>query len=298
MRLRPTAFACLVVPLLAARATAQIHASEHGTVSQRVSATTITIEYDRPTARGRALFGEGRVVRWGETWTPGANWATTFEVDKDVRIDSHPLPKGKYSVWLIPQSAPTPWSLIFAKSAKRFHTRPPSLDDEQLRVPVQPEQSMHMETLAWYFPIVTPDGATLRMHWGTTFVPVQIGVDMPPVVSLPDDQRPLYVGTYRLHVTPSTGRPPYDVDIVVADVDGSMKLHTVPRDAFGSSEMELIPVGDGRFHTAYSSVGKFKGQFYAEPGMIFNFQIAGGHARSVEMLGYDNTVVGRGQLTK
>jgi hypothetical protein len=297
MRLRPDPYIGLAL-LLPSLAGAQIRASEHGTVSQRVSATTITIEYDRPTARGRTLFGEGKVVRWGETWTPGANWATTIEVDRDVRIDAHPLPKGKYSVWLIPQAAPQPWTLIFARTAKRFHTTPPRADDEQLRVQVQPEQSAHMETLAWYFPIVTPDGAILRMHWGSTVVPIQIGVEMPQLVSLPEDQRALYVGTYHMRVTPSMGRPPYDVDIVIADVNGSMKLRTQPRDAFGGGELDLVPVGDRRFHVAYPNSGKFKGQFYTEPGMIFNFQLADGHARSVEMLGYDNTVAGRGQLAK
>lgn len=277
---------------------AQIRASEHGTVSQQVSSTTITLEYDRPGARGRALFGEGRVVRWGETWTPGANWATTIEVDRDVRIDGHPLPKGKYSLWLVPKVAPTPWTMIFARTAKRFHTRPPAADDEQLRVSVQPEQSVHMETLAWYFPIVTPDGATLRMHWGTTVVPIQIGVEMPQLVSLPEERRTPYVGTYHMRVTPSAGRAPYDVDLVISDVNGGLKLHTVPRDAFGGGELEMVPVADRRFHVAYPEVGRFKGQFYTEPGMIFIFEFAGDHASSVQMLGYDNTVVGRGQFAK
>src|SRR5206468_7050387 len=63
---------------------AQIHASEHFTLTQKVSTTTITMEGDRPVARGRKLFGPDGVVKWGEVWTPGANWATTMEVDRDV----------------------------------------------------------------------------------------------------------------------------------------------------------------------------------------------------------------------
>jgi len=32
-------------------------ASQHGTVSQSVNTTTITLEYDRPVLRGRSIFG-------------------------------------------------------------------------------------------------------------------------------------------------------------------------------------------------------------------------------------------------
>ncbi len=60
----------------------------------------------------------------------------------------------------------------------------------------------------------------------------------------------------------------------------------------------MVPVVDGRFHVAYTEVGTFKGQYFTEPGMIFAFQVDGDHARTLEMYGYDQTVVGRGALVK
>src|ERR1043166_8508411 len=84
---------------LPAHARAQVRASEAASVSQTVDGTKLTIEYSRPRGRARdSLFG--KVVPWGLTWTPGANFATTLEVSKDVRINGHPLAKGKYSVWM------------------------------------------------------------------------------------------------------------------------------------------------------------------------------------------------------
>ncbi len=115
MRLLHLAAAFLATITAPSVACAQIRASEHSTLTQRVSTTTITIEGDRPVARGRKLFGDGGVVRWGEVWTPGANWATTLEVDRDVTIDGKPLPKGKYSLWLTPKAPPTAWSLAFSR---------------------------------------------------------------------------------------------------------------------------------------------------------------------------------------
>jgi hypothetical protein len=296
MRLR--ALATLPALWLApAVATAQIHASEHFTLTQKVSTTTITIEGDRPVARGRTLFGSDGVVKWREVWTPGANWATTIEVDRDVTVDGHPLPNGKYSLWLTPQAPPAPWSLAFSRATHRFHTRPPGAADEQLRIDVKPEQvGMHMETLAWYMPVVMPDGVTLRLHWGTTSVPLQIGVEMPRLATLPADEVPAYVGTYRTHITPSNG-PPYDVDLIVQDDAGTLKLRSQPRDIFGAPVV-MLPVTDGRFHTAYPSVGTFKGQYFAEKGIIFAFKLDGDRAKSFEMYGYDDNVVGRGERVK
>ena len=62
----------------------------------------------------------GKLVRWGNPWTPGANWATTFEVDKDVTINGNFLPKGKYAVWMIPRESED-WTVIFHRKARAFH---------------------------------------------------------------------------------------------------------------------------------------------------------------------------------
>jgi hypothetical protein len=297
MRPRQLAAAFVVTLVAPSAACAQLRASEHFTLIQRVSTTTITIEGDRPVARGRTLFGDGAVVKWGEVWTPGANWATTIEVDRDVKVDGQPLSKGKYSLWLTPEKSGT-WTLSFSRAVRQFHTRHPRAEDEQLRLSVKPEQvGMHMETLAWYLPVVTPDGATLRMHWGTTAVSVQVAVDMPRVVTLPDDERPKYVGTYASKITPMNGGAPYDVDFVIRDDAGTLKIKSLKRNIFGA-ELAMVPVVDGRFHVAYTEVGTFKGQYFTEPGMIFAFQMTDGHAQSLEMYGYDQTVVGRGTLAK
>lgn len=298
MRNQLVAVPMLLAIAVPATACAQIRASEHFTLTQRVSTTTISLEGDRPVARGRTLFGNGAVVKWGEVWTPGANWATTIEVDRDVKLDGQTLPKGKYTIWLTPHAPPAAWTLSFSRKVRQFHTRPPAKEEEQLSLSVKPEQvGMHMETLAWYLPVVTPEGATLRMHWGTTAVSVQVGVDMPRLVTLPREELPAYVGTYATKVTPRNGGAPFDVDIVVRDDAGTLKIKALKRDIFGE-EVVMVPVVDGRFHVAYAQVGTFKGQYFTEPGMIFAFKKVGDHAQSLELYGYDDQVVGRGELVK
>ncbi len=167
-----TALVVIAIAATASVAAAQENrakASQTATVSQEVASTKISLVYDRPVARGRELFGS--LVKWGVPWTPGANWATTIELNRDVTIEGHPLSSGKYSIWAIPQEAE--WTMIFSKEDHVFHTKFPEGKDA-LRVQVKPTTGNHMETLAWYFPVVGPDSAILQVHWGTTVVPLTI----------------------------------------------------------------------------------------------------------------------------
>ncbi len=167
------------VVVVVALATGGLHAaamgqaipwSQHGTVSQRVGLTDITIAYNRPVARGRALFGS--LVPWGRVWHPGADSATTISFSRAVRIEGHDLPAGRYTLWTIP--TPDRWTVIFSHAVGVFHIPYPGESQDALRVTVAPEQGGSMEVLAFYFPVVGPDSAVLRLHWGTTIVPVRI----------------------------------------------------------------------------------------------------------------------------
>ncbi len=145
--------------------------SQHGSVSQQIANTTITIEYNRPVARGRAIFGS--LVPYGRVWCPGADNCTTIQVSTDVKINGQSLARGTYSVWAEPEQ--DRWTMIFNSAQPVFHTRYPA-DKDVLRVQVVPRQGSHMETLAFYFPVVDGTHAELALHWGTVVVPLSIDV--------------------------------------------------------------------------------------------------------------------------
>ena len=150
---------------------AQVRASQHGVVAQTVAATTIRVEYYRPVARGRLLFGG--VVPWEGMWTPGANWATILEVDRQVMLMEETLPPGKYSVWLIPR-ADTDWTLVLSRNAVLYHTWPPLPEEDQLRVRLTPQKGDHTEVLTWSFPAVAANRTTLQLQWGATLLQIPI----------------------------------------------------------------------------------------------------------------------------
>jgi len=146
-------------------------ASQRGSVSQLVAFTEISVAYGRPVARGRALFGA--LVPWDRVWHPGADSATRITFSRDVIIEGRPLRAGEYSLWLIPHER-APWTVIFSSAAHTFHIPYPGASLDVLRVDVTPEQASHVESFAIYFPSVVRDEAVLRLHWGTTAVPVRI----------------------------------------------------------------------------------------------------------------------------
>src|SRR5690349_15103879 len=166
-----TAILLLGIPIAA---NAQALASPFSTISQKIDSTTITVEYYRPSVRGREVFG--RLVKWGQVWTPGANWATTLEVDRDVRIEGQPLPRGKYSVWMIPAAKPQPWTVVLNRSARRFHVVRPDTTEDQLRLHIVPDSSPHAEALTFSFPGVSRTGTTLAFEWAETRVPIRVDI--------------------------------------------------------------------------------------------------------------------------
>jgi len=172
---------------------AQIRMSERGSVGQTVDGTVISLEYARPQARGRSpIFG--RVVRWGETWTPGANWATTLTVSKDVKVNGQDLAKGTYSVWMVPADS-IDWTVFFHPTARRFHTQHPPIDSAALRVSVKPLAVEPVEVLTFEFTSISRSRTTLEMRWEKTAIPLVIEVpsSRPP---LPADVAGAYTGDW------------------------------------------------------------------------------------------------------
>lgn len=273
-------------------AAAQVRASERGTVSQTLDGTTIALDYSRPVARGRdPLFGG--VVHWGHMWTPGANWATTLDVSADVRLNGNALPKGKYSVWMIPRDSGD-WTVVLNRNVQLFHTQPPTDGvDEQLRFDVAPQKGPRMETLSWYFPVVGPDAATLRMHWGETFVPIRVTVVPTRVITMRADRRRAYLGTYEMTFEPKfQAGPPVPIRVEVYEQGDTLRARLSGAPPGYDPEWDLLPSGarpghEPRFHPAWYQDGKL---FDVDLETTLVFQLVDGRATGFEMRGLDDVM--------
>ena len=146
-------------------------ASQHGLVQQQISGTTVVVDYNRPVARGREPFGD--LVAWGQTWTPSAERPAIIRFSTDVEVNGQQLPKGTYSIWAQPRE--DAWTVIFSRNADIKRTTYAEGQDA-LKLNVPPRAGAHMETLAFYFPLVDGRAGELVLHWGRVVVGLQIKV--------------------------------------------------------------------------------------------------------------------------
>jgi len=102
------------------------------------SGATISIDYSQPSVKGRTI-GKDLEPKEGAVWRTGANEATVFETDKDVKVNGKLLPAGKYglfSLW-----GKDNWTIIFNKTWKQWGAFDYKEADDALRVQAKAEKA-------------------------------------------------------------------------------------------------------------------------------------------------------------
>ena len=92
--------------------------SPRDTVRASIGGSEITIDYGRPTMRGRAIYGN--VVPWDVVWRLGANAATQLTATKTLRFGSTNVEPGTYSLFALPSE--NGWKLIINKQHGQWGT--------------------------------------------------------------------------------------------------------------------------------------------------------------------------------
>ena len=153
--------------------------SQHALVVQRIGLTDITINYHRPLANGRQIWG--KVVPYGKVWRAGANENTTIAFTDPVTIEGQPLDKGTYGLHMVPGE--NEWTVIFSKDSADWGSFSYKQEDDALRVTVKPQAAELHDALAYDFDEVKPDSAVVTMSWDKVAVPFKVGVKVNDIVT-------------------------------------------------------------------------------------------------------------------
>src|SRR5215470_10868580 len=121
--------------------------SQHAQITQKIGITNITINYHRPLAKGRKVFGG--LEPYGKVWRAGANENTTIEFSDPVAVEGNPLAKGTYGLHMIPGEQE--WTVIFSKAATSWGSFTYDQKEDALRVAVKPQPSEFHEALTYDF---------------------------------------------------------------------------------------------------------------------------------------------------
>jgi Protein of unknown function (DUF2911) len=154
-------------------------ASQHAVVTQRIGLTDITINYHRPLANGRQIWG--KVVPYGQVWRAGANENTTIAFTDPVTIEGWALDKGTYGLHMIPGE--NQWVVIFSKDSTSWGSFNYKQADDALRVTVKPQMTDLHDALAYDFDDVKPDATVVTMRWDKVAVPFKVHVDVNALVT-------------------------------------------------------------------------------------------------------------------
>lgn len=146
-------------------------ASQHATITQRVGLTDVSIEYSRPTKRGREIFGG--LVPYGQVWRTGANSPTKIKFSEAVKLGGQDVPAGEYAFYTMPNESE--WTIILSKNLKLWGAYGYKPDADAVRVTVKPTTLADaVETFTIGFDDLKDDRATISLAWDKTRVPVEL----------------------------------------------------------------------------------------------------------------------------
>lgn len=150
-------------------------------IEQKVGLTDVTLEYSRPSMKGRTIFGG--LVPYDKMWRTGANANTKITFSNDVEIGGKAVKAGSYAVYTKPGASS--WEVYFYNDTNNWGT-PEKWDDNkvvaQTTVQAYP-MPMDIETFTMSFDELKNDSAMLGILWEKTYVGVPIKFNTDKTVS-------------------------------------------------------------------------------------------------------------------
>ena len=150
-------------------------------IEQVVGLTDVSIDYSRPSMRGRTIFGD--LVPYGKIWRTGANARTKVTFSNDVTIGDKELKAGTYAIFTIPQA--DSWEVIFYTDYAGGGA-PAELDESKVAARVKAQVypiEMDIQSFTISIDDVTSGSAVIGMMWEKTYVGVEFKVPTDKAVS-------------------------------------------------------------------------------------------------------------------
>ena len=151
--------------------------SPHGEVEQIIGLTEVEVEYSRPSAKGRPIFGD--LVPYNKLWRTGANLNTTIEFSGPVKFGDQAVDKGKYSLFTIPGEGG--WVIYLNKNVELWGEEDFKEEEVVATLKAEARSSSELtETFTIEFADLKGDNGNLVLRWEKTVVTIPITTDATP----------------------------------------------------------------------------------------------------------------------
>jgi len=166
------------------------------TLKQAFALDNITIEYSRPSVKGRVIFGD--VVPFGKVWRTGANSSTKITFGEDVTVEGKPVVAGTYAIYSIPNK--DSWDIMLYKDVTLGgNVADYKVENEVLKFQVKPVAlAAKVETFTINVSNVTSNTCAIELAWDKTSVAFNVSADIESKImknidaTMSKDARPYY----------------------------------------------------------------------------------------------------------
>jgi tetratricopeptide (TPR) repeat protein len=176
--------ACALMPLYtgAQGITTPRTASPGAVVSQKVGISTITVNYSRPSVKGREVWGKLVPYGWNKQgfgnnaeapWRAGANENTTITLTNDAAIEGKNVPAGTYGLFFV-INQDNSGEVILSKDTRSWGSFWYEAAHDQLRAPIKTRDIAHVEALTYDFINGDKNSTELVLNWEKKQFPVKI----------------------------------------------------------------------------------------------------------------------------
>jgi len=194
----PILLALILVMGMSGIANAQLKVPTASTlqkVTQGFGLSEVSLEYSRPSAKGRAVFGD--LVPYGKMWRTGANNSTKLTFGEDVKIAGQALKAGTYALYSIPGEKE--WQIMFYSDLKLGgYVANYDVANEVLKLTLPVEKTAaKTETFTIGFSNIADTAMDIYMKWENTKItlPVTVEIDakvMAGIDAAMKDSRPYF----------------------------------------------------------------------------------------------------------
>lgn len=144
-------------------------------IEQRIGLTDFTMDYSRPSVKGREIWGS--LVPYDKIWRTGANENSLFTCSTPVKVNGETLPAGTYAYLILPY-AKGEWIVVMNTKTDMWGTDGYDEKNNAIRVSVKPLEGRKLETMTFSFDNISDDKGELTFEWAGKKVVLNLEVDV------------------------------------------------------------------------------------------------------------------------
>ena len=164
--------------------------SPAASVSQTIGISTVTVNYSRPSVKGREIWGKLVPYGWNPEpggngnpapWRAGANENTTITFSHDATVEGKSVPAGVYGLFFAVNQDNTA-ELILSKDHESWGNFFYDPSRDLFRTKIQVNETPFTEMLTYDFINNTKNSSELVLNWEKKQFPVKIEFDVDKIV--------------------------------------------------------------------------------------------------------------------